>query len=71
MSKAKIEALKEKILFHGEEIECYPEDADPPFIESPLDSAKYDNDDDSLDAVLERSGGHFRVSNVSILNSKW
>jgi hypothetical protein len=58
-------------IFDGEELEYYPEDIDVPIIESPLDSAKYDNDDASLDEVLANLGGHFRVSNVDILNAKW
>jgi len=58
-------------IFDGEELEYYPEDTVPPFIESPLDSAKYDNNDVSLDEVLANLGGHFCVSNVDILNAKW
>jgi hypothetical protein len=56
---------------YSKPIDYYPEDAVPPLIESPLDSAKYDNDDDSLDDVLSSNGGHFRVSNAAILSSTW
>jgi hypothetical protein len=58
-------------LFNGEQVEYYPEDTVPPFIESPLDSAKYENHDDSLDDVLARNGGHFYMCNANILTAKW
>ena len=58
-------------IFDGEELEYYPEDIDVPIIESPLDSAKYDNNDVSLDEVLANLGGHFHVCNTDILNAKW
>jgi len=62
------DANEKTFLFNGEQVEYYPEDTVPPFIESPLDSAKYDNHDDSLDDVLANLGGNFRISNANILN---
>jgi len=65
------EVTEKTFIFDGEELEYYPADINPPFIESPLDSEKYDNDDDSLDEVLANLGGHFRISNADILNAEW
>lgn len=66
-----IEVHEKSFFIDGKEYEYYPEDMLPPFHPSPLDNAKYDNTDFSLDEVLAGLGGHFRVSNADILNAKW
>jgi hypothetical protein len=49
----------------------YPEDYDPPYIESPLDSMRYSNSDISLDEAVANCGGRFFVCNANILNAEW
>jgi len=39
------------------------------FMESELDSMKYDNDDISIDEAVANNNGHFFVCNANILNA--
>ena len=49
----------------------YAEDSTPPFIESPLDSMKYENSDISLDEAVANNGGRFFVCNLDLLDAEW
>ncbi|MCL2182085.1 MAG: hypothetical protein FWB85_01270 [Chitinispirillia bacterium] len=55
----------------SEPVDYYPDDMVPPFIESPLDSAKYDNGDMTLEEAVELNGGRFFMCNKSILTNEW
>jgi hypothetical protein len=41
------------------------------FMESELDSMKYDNDDISIEEAVANNNGHFFVCNANILNATW
>ena len=51
-------------------VDYYDEDMTPPFIESPLDSMKYENTGISLSEAIQNNGGKFFIFNADILRSE-
>jgi hypothetical protein len=53
-----------------ENVNYYDENMTPPFIESPLDSMKYENTGISLSEAIQNNGGKFFIFNADILKSE-